>query len=317
MAERARRDPLTGAVTLHVPERARRPSNRGPHQGACPFCPGNETLLPEVLFEKPATDARPWATRTVPNKFPLVRPAEAGEARSLATGRHEVIIESPIHDRDVAAMTPSETADVVATYRERAAVHWGQHRTLVLFRNRGPRGGASQNHPHAQIVAMDAVPPAVAQRVERQRRHFEDTGRCLVCDLAAAEIAFGRRIVARRGGVMAFVPETAAGPFEVLVTPEAHRPAFAATTDDDLAGFAAVLHIVLANLARYAGDPDYSFAVADIRHNSDQSAWHHWHLRLRPVMTTPAGFELGTGLAVNGSDAEEDAALLRGENFDR
>lgn len=58
-------------------------------------------------------------------------------------------------------------------------------------------------------------------------------------------------------------------------------------------------------------------ALTDIRHNSDQSAWHHSHPRLRPVLTMPVGYELGTGPMANESDAERDAAILHGEKIDR
>ena len=37
----------------------------------------------------------------------------------------------------------------------------------------------------------------------------------------------------------------------------------------------------------------------------------HWHLRILPQVTVPAGFELGSGLAINPSLPEEDAAVLR------
>jgi UDPglucose--hexose-1-phosphate uridylyltransferase len=37
----------------------------------------------------------------------------------------------------------------------------------------------------------------------------------------------------------------------------------------------------------------------------------HWRLRIVPQQTVPGGFELASGLAINPSLPEEDAAILR------
>lgn len=310
MTDRLRRDPLTGSDTLYVPERARRPTDRNRPENTCPFCPGNEALLREILWEMPASDGRPWAARAVPNRFPLVRPGASDEA-SPEIGRHEVIIETPRHDGDPARLSGSEMTEIAAAYRHRARAMAADHETVILFRNRGERGGASLVHPHAQIVGLNAVPSTIGERLERQRRHFEATGRCMICDFVAEEIAGGKRLIARSGGFIAFVPAAATVPFEILIAPEKHLPAFHAMPDADTDSFAAILHDVLKRLADRACDPDYSFAIADSRHAPEQSGWHHWHLRLRPATATPGGFELGTGLFVNSSSAERDAAVLR------
>lgn len=201
--------------------------------------------------------------------------------------------------------------EIAAAYRHRARAMAADHGTVILFRNRGERGGASLVHPHAQIVGLDAVPRAIGERLERQRRHFEATGRCMICDFVADETAGEKRLVARSGGFIAFVPAAATVPFEILIAPEKHLPAFHTLSDEDTDSFAAILHDVLRRLAARAGDPDYSFAITDSRHAPEQSGWHHWHVRLRPATATPGGFELGTGLFVNSSSAERDAAVLR------
>jgi UDPglucose--hexose-1-phosphate uridylyltransferase len=37
----------------------------------------------------------------------------------------------------------------------------------------------------------------------------------------------------------------------------------------------------------------------------------HWHLQIRPRLTTPVGFEMGTGISINPSLPENDAAFLK------
>src|SRR3989304_6490474 len=38
----------------------------------CPFCPGNEHMLPSIILEKQNRDSTQWLTRVVPNKFPAL-----------------------------------------------------------------------------------------------------------------------------------------------------------------------------------------------------------------------------------------------------
>jgi galactose-1-phosphate uridylyltransferase len=53
-----RLDPITHDWVIINPNRATRPKDEGAAQTACPFCPGNEHLIPEPT------------QRVVPNKFP-------------------------------------------------------------------------------------------------------------------------------------------------------------------------------------------------------------------------------------------------------
>jgi len=41
------------------------------------------------------------------------------------------------------------------------------------------------------------------------------------------------------------------------------------------------------------------------------SPCNHWFLQIRPRMTTPAGFEIGSGMTINPSLPENDAKRLR------
>lgn len=71
-------------------------------------------------------DADPgWAVRVIPNKYPALQPSPNGYKAisdfQTAYGFHEVVIESPRHNADLASMTDAEIAMVVTAYRERAS----------------------------------------------------------------------------------------------------------------------------------------------------------------------------------------------------
>ncbi len=314
-----RHDRRTGRHSLVVPARARRPGQaRAAAGAACPFCPGNEDLLPGIVWQSPDGDGG-WRVRVVPNRFAIVAEtaamAAAGGplARRAAIGRHEVIIEHPRHDLDLAAMPPDHLRHVVtayrATYRRLAALP-GMRMTL-LFRNHGAAAGASQRHPHAQAVALAAVPPAVAAERRRLRAYHRRTGDCAICEMARRDADAGDRVVCRNDGFIAVVPFAATAPCEVWLLPRRHRADFGAIDDDECAALAALLRDVLRRLRAALDDPPYNFAISSAAGDAASAPHLHWYLRLVPGTTTPGGFELGTGWSVNPSSPEADAALLR------
>ena len=96
------------------------------HDPRCPFCVGNEHMLPEIFMELPDTGLAAWQTRIVPNKFPALTP-DGDITRSnqgiyvvmQGYGRHEVIIESPQHNRRIIDMTPDELGTIIETCHRR------------------------------------------------------------------------------------------------------------------------------------------------------------------------------------------------------
>ena len=252
-----RRDPLTGDVVLYAPGRDLRPQSAAskaaapktaPPQGVarapvagvdpeCPFCPGNEHLLPPIGWEVPDPTSGEWLTRVVPNKYPIVP----------GTWRHLVVIETPRHDEALESLPSTHLETVLRTYRRVfGEVSSGAGvRCAVLFRNQGVAGGASLAHPHTQVVGLDVVPDRVRRREARSHRHHGRTGRCLLCDTMAAEEAVGVRMVTATPGFVAFVPWAAEVPCDTWIVPRRHQADFRDLRDDEVPGLAAVFRDVL------------------------------------------------------------------------
>jgi len=77
-------------------------------------------------------------------------------------GAHEVVVLSPRHDADLAVLDAGAASEAMRMLRDRAAFHLDAGRVHVqAFVNHGRLAGASLEHPHAQLVALDFVPPAV------------------------------------------------------------------------------------------------------------------------------------------------------------
>ena len=133
-----RKDPVTGRWVIISTERRKRPNDFRVERAStlgreqCPFCPGHEDLTPpEVLAYRQnggAPNTPGWDLRVVPNKFPalqvegtLDRRGEGMFDRMNGIGAHEVIIETPDHDRTLASMSEPEIERVLWAFRERIA----------------------------------------------------------------------------------------------------------------------------------------------------------------------------------------------------
>jgi UDPglucose--hexose-1-phosphate uridylyltransferase len=318
-----RYDFLDDRWTLYAPKRADRPHDvplafvRAPRptfDPLCPFCPGNEDRLAGILFEHPGR--RPedaWATRVVPNKYPIVTGNDmAAEARAGLGGSHEVVIETPRHDRQLADMSTDEIEAILDTYRGRYLAHAAGAAWTVAFRNHGPSAGISLLHAHGHVLSTLTVPPLVEARERRAERFFDETGGCHLCEALAREQREGIRLVRWTDRFAAFVPYAAEVRFELWIVPRRHGSDFASTSDHDLADLARLMKRILLDLRGLAGDPDYNFVILSASAGRRTSPAWHWFLRLRPRTTAIGGFELPSGVAVNPSLPEIDAAELRG-----
>lgn len=237
----------------------------------------------------------------VPNLYPIVGGGNAGPG---ATGAHEVVVLSPAHDKSFAQLDTAQATEVLTVLRDRVRHHLGAgHAFVQVAINQGRAAGASIEHPHAQLVALDLVPPAVAQAVER----FEDSGRDLViADLDAA--GDGLRLV--DGPVAAWCPRAGSTPYEVRVAARVAGSRFDETGDADVRLFAGTTRSVLARLAAAAGDAPYNLVVHTAPPEASPRSFH-WYVEVQTRITVPAGFEQGTGILVNTVPPEVAARDLR------
>ena len=64
-----RQDPITHDWVIINPERAKRPHDGD--GGQCPFCPGNEALMPQETDRIDDTQGH-WVVRAAPNRYPTL-----------------------------------------------------------------------------------------------------------------------------------------------------------------------------------------------------------------------------------------------------
>ena len=285
----------------------------------CPFCPGNEAQLPGIIAETRVGAAPEWSVRIVPNKYPALQAAAGergnrnGENRRDGYGFHEVIIESPFHNAALVSMGDEQLDAVIAVYRSRCNHLMAQPtiEAVTLFRNQGPGGGASLSHPHAQVLALGVVPPNVALLTDWGQRYHAEHGRCPTCDEIERERALAQRVIEDSQNFTVIVPFAAEHPFETWIVPKQHQASFLALRDAHQRELGSLLRRTLRRLCWGLDNPAYNFVVDSAGREHLDAPYVHWRLRIVPDLTKRGGFELASGMFINPSSPEEDAAILR------
>jgi len=264
--------PITGEPILHAPTRAERPRAfaDAADDARCPFCPGHESDTPPEI----ARVGDPWRVRVFPNKYPPIDGAE-------------VIVESPRHD---AALHDVDLDEVLRVYIARLRAHEDAAH-IALFRNDGPRAGASIAHLHAQLVPLPFIPPRVASELDAFARA------CPLCD--------ARGVVIRETATMQWlVPATSMMPYQQWLVPKRHVATICDLGDDELRD--------LASLMRHASRATHTIGDANsIFMNFPRASNGHAYIEILPRITTIAGLELGSGTFVEIVEPDAAAARLR------
>jgi UDPglucose--hexose-1-phosphate uridylyltransferase len=314
-------DALSGRTVIVATGRAARPHTVPPDApedparvAECPFCPGHEHMTPpELARTGPGEPGRPgWRVRVFPNLYPIVSPPNASvehlhPTAAVAIGAHEVVVLSPEHTRSFARLDVAQTVEVMTVLRDRVAGHLAAgYAYAVAFVNHRRAAGASNAHPHAQVVALDFVPP---EAFAEHRRWIDVHLDLLYLDLANARYRDAVLVDGEDGGAATWLPWATGSPFTVRAAHLSSGPRFDLASDDDVADVALALHDAMARLDTVLGDPPYNITVHTAA--ADGTGPRRWYIEVTPRTSVIAGFEIATGVLVNTMPSERAATLLR------
>lgn len=332
-----RKDPIVDRWVIIAKNRAERPLELAESAPAgrtttadCPFCEGHEReTTEEVLAVREAGSAANgpgWQVRVVTNLYPALTPGAAPFAPNPASlfdaqpalGAHEVVIEHPRHLIGTSDLSVEELTEVLLVYRDRLAAlrALGRYVQPIVFKNVGAAAGASIEHAHSQIMALPLIPREIAAELESARRYHQNNRRCIYCQLLAAELSSCQRLVepvanpagARFVALSAYAART---PFETWVLPAEHQSDFEQLSPEGARELAAVMRAVVAKISAALDQPPYNYIIHTSSFDTFENDHYHWHIEIIPRVTKTAGFEWGTGLAINPVPPEEAAAIMR------
>ncbi len=327
-----RRDPIGGRwviVNTDVPVKPEEYDHDAPKSGkstVCPFCYGNEAQTPPEItsLRDPGTSPNTpgWQVRVIPNKFPALQIEGELDRRGLGiydlsngVGAHELIVETPYHDKDLSDLTVQELTDVIHFYCQRALDLEKDRRFkyIMVFKNYGVSAGASLGHPHTQIIALPMVPKNVKEEIIGAQNYFEYRDRCIFCDMIRQELQEKERIILENKNFFAFCPFVSRFPFEIWIIPKKHAGHFCQMPSEEVPDLAVILRGIVAKIKKVFGETSYNFIIHSSPINSDGARVdsYHWHLEFLPKLTRVAGFEWGTGFYIVPTPPEIAAKFLR------
>jgi UDPglucose--hexose-1-phosphate uridylyltransferase len=223
---------------------------------------------------------------------------------------------------------------IIRTYLMR---FWDLEKTKALmmisiFRNYGRDAGASQPHPHSQIMATSVVPLFVRHEIEQARRHYDTERKCVFCEIARRAIRdFDHASVTRTRTFVVLEPFASRFPLETWVIPRIHQSSFGDLGKGDLSEYdwknlkieqkikraesdvqelAEVLSDTLVRMHVVLGDFPYNYMIHTAPLDDRASNCYHWHIKIFPRLTMPAGYEWATDVFVNPTLPEEAARCL-------
>ena len=306
-------NPLTREWVLVSPHRTKRPwlgkiekaapDNLLAYDPTCYLCPGNEraggarnpkytsTFIFENDFAALLADAPSFDLN---EGDLLVARGERGICR--------VICFSPRHDLTIPRMSLGEICEVIRVWTEESrrlgAIDWARY--VQIFENRGALMGASNPHPHCQILANASLPVLPEKELVSFREYQRKKNSCLLCDYLQLELQHRERVICENDGFAIVTPFWAVWPFETLLVSKRH---FASM--EDLAGREAEL---LADMLRRITirydnlfETSFPYSMGFHQRPTDGLAYPEWHfhahylpplLRSATVQKFMVGYEL-------------------------
>ncbi len=317
MAE-LRWNPLLRTWTMVAPGRQSRPVIEG-DSSSCPFCPGSgkvphhyDVLEYDNDFPALSKDAPEPVTRSS-----LYRSAPA-------YGKCEVILYSPSHTATLAELPLEQVRKLVDLWVERFSVLSSDERIkyVFIFENRGPEVGVTIHHPHGQIYAYPFVPLKIQAELESCQAYWQETGRCLICDMNREESSFGKRVVYENEDFLGYIPYFTDYPYGLFLVPKEHvtlitdltgraRDSIAAALRDTVGAFDCLFARPFPYMMSFhqapVNTPEYDYA----------GCYYHFHIEFYPPLRDAdkikfyASSEMGAWAACNPACVEETAPKLR------
>ena len=323
-----RQDLISGDWVIIAPGRATRPNfldekkkARKPQlKSVCPFEDLEASHNSPIALYPAGASKKDWRIAVIPNKYPALAhgeecaiPMRHGIYEMMGGIGEHVLIISRDHYKNFADLGANDAAAIFKVFQDRCRIAAKDPcvKYAAPFCNWGPLAGASVWHPHYQFMATPAIPSHTAHSLRGSEVYFKKNHRCARCDVVKFERKEGRRIFAENAEALAFAPYASKTAFELTITPKRHFSDFVKTPDAVIRATAALLQSAMKHMKKNLNDPDLNFLIHSAPVDGKSYPYHHWHIELIPRTSTPAGFEISTGIYINTTAPEQAAKILK------
>jgi UDPglucose--hexose-1-phosphate uridylyltransferase len=130
-----------------------------------------------------------------------------------------------------------------------------------MFKNRGPRSGASLHHAHGQVMSLPVSPSGVRRRDGISRRHHAAHGRGALAEARDRELAAEVRVVEQTARYAVFCPFAPHRSYETWIVPMAPSPSLARLDDEGLDELAPLVGRTLRRVLAATEGADYNLVL--------------------------------------------------------
>lgn len=267
-----------------------------------------------------------WDVAAIANKFPafcaIDKPKicwqKEGELyRTMdAAGFCEVIITRD-HYKHIALLGAEKIKEIIDTYQARfLALKKNRFVKYVsVFHNHGVEAGASQPHPHSQIITTPLVDTDLREALANYKKYWRGHKKCLSCAMTEWELKNGARLVCENKDFAAVCPFASKAAFEVVISPKKHLPYFETITEPQKKSLAQIFSAVMKKIYSGLNDPPYNFYLHTAPSDGRDYPYYHWHFTIVPKINIAAGFEMNARMEIVPIAPEDAAAYLRAQSI--
>ena len=282
----------------------------------CPFEAGSEDSTPNEIYSIKDKNGD-WITRVVPNLYNALDIGEENSSKregfftsKSAFGAHEVIIETPSHDKTADRYTLENWEAYLKTinYRVKDLSQDVRLKYIQVFKNHGSRAGATLMHPHSQIIATGFIPTEVKNELKRSYEYYKTHNRTLLLDITNEELRIGERVIYENNSFVAFAPFASLYPFEVIISPKEQISTMNELNFSGINDLALILKNVYKKFYATLGDFHYNMIF---KNSPTVTEYYTFHIQIIPRIYMIAGFELASGMRINPVSPEVSTKKLK------
>jgi len=290
----------------------------------CPFCNIETQKPPLLIFSKGKKISskkipKDWTSIVIPNKYPALLPQKTLKKKRegkfyqkiSGIGYCELVITRD-HKKHFPHFELWQIKEVIDCYQLRYLdLMKKPHVAYVsIFHNHGAEAGASQPHPHSQIITTPLIDVDLLKALSNSKKYFEKTGKCIYCQMNKWEMKVKKRIIFENKDFLVLCPFASRSAFQTIISPKKHASNFEKISEKEKWNLAEAFKVAMTKLYKALDDPPYNFYLhtAPVK---GKHPYYHWHFTILPKTATPAGFELGTRMEICVVEPEKAAQFLK------
>lgn len=321
---------LTKEWTLFAPERLKRPNDlvnkKESSPGSlihesCPFDMGKEEFTPNEIT-RISQDGK-WKCRVVPNLYNALSIDVKNESsrdsffeKQNGFGAHEVVIETPNHDKQIWDYDYNDLVNYFTILQERVInlKKDDRFKYLSVFKNQGENAGASLSHSHSQIIALPFLPKKKKEEIEYKKEYFQEHKRALLDDIVYEEQNYGKNMISQNSEFILYCPYASQFAFEAKIVSLKKLSSLSEFTTSDISALCDIVNEFFKKFYSALGEVSFNMIINNAPYEDyDEKTkdYYRFNIEIKPRIYKQAGFELNSEMAINVMLSESAAKIYK------